>query len=186
MVNLAPRLSSEAFWCFGRGSQHPWLDRRGAPWHGPHSWQSSWERNPLSPRRPGLRCLLLLLCVLCSELGWGYYSSKASEISKRGVGGGGAGSEVRSFAVRRHQRLMVGFSLEPALNRKLVWKERRGLCVFLFLKTECAVILNLESCPEYELSVVQSWPKLREPSGRESIFLFTLSGSLTWKWPLYW
>lgn len=51
---------------------------------------------------------------------------------------------------------MDGFASQSAVNRKLVGKERRGLCVFIFLNTDCAVLLNLESCPKDELSVLQS------------------------------
>lgn len=124
-----------------RGGQHPWPDERRAPWHGPLSWQSFCGRNPLAPRRQQLRrrgcCCCCCCCAACFAASWVGVTIVQTHLRSAGVrGGGGAGREERGFTVRRHQRLMDGFASQSAVNRKLVRKERRGLCVFLFFKIQ--------------------------------------------------
>lgn len=64
------------------------------------------------------------------ELGWGYYSSNAAELRRRG--GRRCGERGRGLSSGGHQRLMDGFASQSAVNRKLVGKERTGVYVFIF------------------------------------------------------
>lgn len=122
---LRPCLPSESFWCVARRSQHPWLDRRGAPWHGPLSWQSFCGRNPLAPRQR----------LLCSELGWGYYSSNATEISRRGGRGRRCGERGRGLCSEKASKINGWLCISVCSKQETSLKGKERDCVsFYFLK----------------------------------------------------